>query len=98
LRLRGGEGAQDISGDGGVLKEILVPGAGDELPKANDEVSVHYVGTLQSDGSQFDSSIERNAPFSFKLGQVALVLGQLAVCRGFWHREKLFCILKPVCD
>ncbi len=70
LRLRGGEGAQDISGDGGVLKEILVPGAGDELPKPNDEVSVHYVGTLQSDGSQFDSSIERNAPFSFKLGQV----------------------------
>ena len=68
---------EDISGDGGVLKEILVAGAGDDLPNANDEVSVHYVGTLQSDGSQFDSSIERNAPFSFKLGQVLISLTRI---------------------
>jgi len=71
LRLRGGEGeGVDITGDGGVIKEILTPGASDEGPASGDDVSVHYTGTLQSDGSKFDSSMDRNAPFTFKLGQV----------------------------
>jgi FKBP-type peptidyl-prolyl cis-trans isomerase len=47
MRLRGGGEAVDISGDGGVLKEVLEEGASDELPERNDDVCVHYVGTLQ---------------------------------------------------
>ena len=68
----GGEAAagEDISGDGGVLKEILAPGHGEESPASGDDVSVHYTGTLLSDGSKFDSSLDRNAPFTFKLGLV----------------------------
>ena len=65
----------DLTGDGGVLKEILVEGAGDELPQNNDDVCVHYVGTLQSDGSKFDSSRDRNTPFTFKLGQGKVIKG-----------------------
>lgn len=54
--------------DGGVLKEILRAGDGDEGPLKGDRVFVHYVGTLE-DGSKFDSSRDRGEKFSFTLGK-----------------------------
>lgn len=71
-----GEGKTiDITGDGGVLKEVLVEGTGDEMPQKDDEVYVHYIGTLQSDGSKFDSSRDKDTPFSFKLGKGRVIKG-----------------------
>ncbi|XP_071514301.1 peptidyl-prolyl cis-trans isomerase FKBP4-like isoform X1 [Panulirus ornatus] len=55
--------------DGGVLKEILKPGEGEEGPLQGDRVSVHYVGTLVEDGSKFDSSHDRGERFEFTLGK-----------------------------
>jgi len=75
MKLRGGGDAIDVTGDGGVLKQVLLDGTGDELPLKNDDVCVHYVGTLQSDGSKFDSSRDRSAPFTFKLGQGKVIKG-----------------------
>lgn len=62
--------AVDISPakDGGVMKEILKEGEGDETPKAGCKVHVHYTGTLL-DGTKFDSSKDRNKPFCFNLGK-----------------------------
>ncbi|KGO77266.1 Peptidyl-prolyl cis-trans isomerase, FKBP-type [Penicillium italicum] len=40
-----------------------------------DEVAMHYRGTLQSDGSEFDSSYSRNAPLTFKLGTGRVIKG-----------------------
>eukprot|EP00804_Cyclotella_cryptica_P029898 CCRYP_010806-RA/>CCRYP_010806-RA protein AED:0.45 eAED:0.45 QI:0/0/0/1/1/1/2/0/117 len=37
--------------------------------KPGDYLSVHYNGTLYSDGSLFDSSILREEPFGFQIGK-----------------------------
>ena len=52
----------------GYEKEILQAGDGEHIPAKGDVVYVHYRGTL-NDGTEFDSSIKRNKPFSFTLGQ-----------------------------
>ncbi|XP_076630563.1 FK506-binding protein 59kD [Colletes latitarsis] len=52
--------------DGGVLKEIIKEGIGDDTPPPRSNVKVHYTGTLL-DGTIFDSSKVRNSPFEFEL-------------------------------
>ncbi|XP_018794277.1 PREDICTED: FK506-binding protein 59 [Bactrocera latifrons] len=57
----------DLSGDGGVLKEIINEGHGEEYPLNGCKVSLHYTGKLV-DGTVFDSSVGRE-PFEFDLGK-----------------------------
>ncbi|XP_055612662.1 FK506-binding protein 59 isoform X2 [Uranotaenia lowii] len=63
----------DLSGDGGVQKQILQEGSGEETPSSGCTVSLHYTGTLDSDGKQFDSSRDRNEPFEFQLGRSSVI-------------------------
>ena len=68
--------AVDISGDGGCCKRILTPGdPASGTPFAGAEVQVHYVGTLLSDGSEFDSSRKRPGNFRFKIGKGQVIKG-----------------------
>lgn len=53
--------------------ETLKPGEGPGA-KAGDKVTVNYVGTL-TNGTKFDSSIDRGQPFSFTLGQNSVIQG-----------------------
>lgn len=53
--------------------EDLVLGSGAEAKK-NAEITVHYTGWL-SDGTKFDSSIDRGQPLSFALGQGRVIQG-----------------------
>ncbi len=53
----------------GLQYEMISKGDGKNFPKAVDTVKVHYVGTL-TDGSTFDSSVERGQPAEFPLNGV----------------------------
>ncbi len=60
--------AEVVTTDSGLQYEILKEGNG-EIPKASDQVKVHYHGTL-IDGRVFDSSVERGEPATFGVTQV----------------------------
>jgi FK506-binding protein 2 len=42
---------------------------------AGDKIHVHYRGTLEKDGSEFDASYNRGSPLSFKVGSGQVIKG-----------------------
>merc|ERR1711988_73227 len=55
--------------------EALSPGDGKTFPKPGDQLTMHYIGTLAADGSQFDSSRDRGQPFTFQIGVGQVIAG-----------------------
>ncbi len=56
------------------LKYIEIKEGDGAIPKKGQTVVVHYTGTLEN-GTKFDSSRDRNQPFSFKLGVGQVIQG-----------------------
>jgi len=57
----------------GLKIDDLIVGTG-QAAKAGDTISVHYTGYL-ADGTKFDSSLDRNQPYEFVLGQGNVIPG-----------------------
>ena len=57
-----------VTTESGLQYEVLVEGSGAK-PSATDTVVTHYHGTL-TDGTVFDSSVERGSPASFPVNRV----------------------------
>lgn len=59
----------------GVTKQTLQQGDGKTYPKVNDKLTMHYIGTLASNGKKFDASRDRGRPFSFTIGIGQVIRG-----------------------
>lgn len=78
----------------GVLKQIQKEGAKDDKPYHGDTVYVHYTGYL-TDGTKFDSSVDRGEKFSFKLGEGQVIKGWDEGVKTMNKGEAARLIIKP---
>ncbi len=69
--------------------------AADKEVIKGDRVEIHYVGTLESDGSQFDSSRDRGQPLGFTVGQGQMIKGFDDGVLGMKIGEQKTLILPP---
>ncbi|XP_056260940.1 inactive peptidyl-prolyl cis-trans isomerase FKBP6 isoform X2 [Seriola aureovittata] len=79
----------DISGDGGILKEVVQPGEGSPVPQ-NASVLIHYSGFLEYSDQPFETTTNFKYPQMMKLGRdvtlVGLELGLLTMQKGEFSR------------
>ena len=66
-----------VAQDGGVKKKILqeAPADAEGPPPDGYQIQAHYTGTLASDGTKFDSSVDRGKPFEFTIGKGQVIRG-----------------------
>jgi FKBP-type peptidyl-prolyl cis-trans isomerase len=72
---------------------VLKEGTGQEA-KAGDRVTVHYTGWL-TDGTKFDSSVDRGQPFAFTLGAMQVIQGWEQGVLGMKTGEKRKLTIPP---
>ncbi len=73
---------------------VIVKEGSGELAKPGDVVSVHYTGTL-TDGTKFDSSRDRNKPFTFTLGASRVIKGWDEGVKGMKRGEQRKLVVPP---
>jgi peptidylprolyl isomerase len=65
--------AKEVTTPSGLKSQDLVVGKG-ESPKPGQRVKVHYTGWL-TDGTKFDSSVDRGEAFTFQIGVGQVIRG-----------------------
>jgi len=88
-----GGGAAPTNSAGGLKFEVLKAGSGMEAT-AGKTVTVHYTGWL-TDGTKFDSSVDRQEPFSFSLGAGQVIKGWDQGVQGMKLGEKRKLTIPP---
>jgi len=83
-----------IRTESGLKIETMQFGTGVRAAKRDDLVSVHYTGWLTT-GQKFDSSIDRNTPFEFRLGHGKVIRGWEEGVRGMLIGEKRRLTIPP---
>jgi FKBP-type peptidyl-prolyl cis-trans isomerase len=78
---------------GSLVVRDEVIGTGTEA-KSGDTVTVHYTGWL-TDGTKFDSSVDRNEPFTFNLGAGEVIAGWDAGVAGMKEGGKRKLTIPP---
>ncbi|KAG8713349.1 Peptidyl-prolyl cis-trans isomerase fpr2 [Ceratobasidium sp. 395] len=79
-----------------IKSETLVQPKDENLrTQDGDVLSMHYTGTLQADGSTFDSSRENGKPFEFKLGAGQVIRGWDQGLQGMGVGERRKLTLPP---
>jgi FKBP-type peptidyl-prolyl cis-trans isomerase FkpA len=81
------------SGGGELQYADLTVGTGKEA-KAGDVVIVHYTGRL-ANGKKFDSSVDRDEPFTFQLGRGKVIKGWDQGVAGMQEGGKRKLIIPP---
>lgn len=76
-----------------LLMTTVKEGTGPEA-KEGDTVSVHYTGYL-TDGTKFDSSVNRGTPFEFTLGEGRVIKGWELGVKGMKKGEVRKLIIPP---
>ncbi len=73
------EGPPPVEGEpittGSGLQFIDIEAGTGDSPEPGQTVVVDYTGWLKSDGTKFDSSLDRGTPFSFVIGQGQVIQG-----------------------
>ena len=64
--------SHEVAGSLSIIR--VQDGDGTTFPRLGDTVTVHYRGTLQSDGTEFDCSYSRR-PFTFRVGAGEVIRG-----------------------
>jgi FKBP-type peptidyl-prolyl cis-trans isomerase len=70
---KNGNGTKEVVTASGLKYVDLKAGQGEEA-RAGKVVEVHYTGWLEN-GTKFDSSVDRNRPFTFRLGAGDVIKG-----------------------
>ena len=65
--------SNEVTTNSGLKYQVITPGDGAEA-KPGQQVTVHYTGWL-TNGTKFDSSLDRNEPFRFGLGARQVIAG-----------------------
>ena len=76
------------------LKYIVVKEGNGASPEKGNNVTVHYTGTLEN-GAKFDSSRDRNSPFSFRIGVGQVIKGWDEGVAAMKEGEQRILIIPP---
>jgi FKBP-type peptidyl-prolyl cis-trans isomerase 2 len=81
--------------DSGLTIEYTLPVTCSRPTKSGDRISVHYQGTLQSTGAEFDQSYRRGAPITFALGTHQVIDGWDQGLQNMCPGEKRRLVIPP---